>query len=576
MENQQPTTTQTVELSEAQIAYQVALQRLEDVLPRKEVAPVMIDPTKVSWPRLVLRTLLMVPRMLLRALLRLLGGAGGEADDLLRDLKNRLLRFGESRPIVFTGKEVERRAHLRQLLLEVLWARDHIQEAIERHDGASYESKRGVLDFVMSNEARLQRVGQWALGEADLETSELREAQPTPPPTDHWWWFLNYPRAKRARRLNTIWFVLSLFPALASVVLVTLLAQRLAVNGPDLLSGASVIAQVGLGLASIIAGREILNDLILKGVTSSWQGKLTFALATLFLIVVVLFYFAAPPAAATIYDIFGQRAIHDGNAAEAELYLESAARLDPDPHAASLLEVGCLYQTLGSPDRAQKVFERVLEADSRLLLARHHLAELYIDRGNTDQALQLLEDGLTLLDNARANMKAGDFTFLPGIDSTAKADQMEYLLRLTRGRAYLESNAPLQAKANLLDAQDLYTSLQPPSQQQTTVSRASSASGRAVMACGPSDDLTPYILGTQLNLHYYLALTYDALCTDDATVTAAMEEWRTVRNGQPTSSRQEAWRDDAVRRLSSGQTCRNGYGGISGTVPGVTGLPGRK
>ena len=52
-----------------------------------------------------------------------------------------------------------------------------------------------------------------------------------------------------------------------------------------------------------------------------------------------------------------------------------------------------MYETLGAPDRARSVFERVLEADSRLLLARYHLAELYIDQGNTGQALQLLEDG---------------------------------------------------------------------------------------------------------------------------------------------------------------------------------------
>lgn len=572
---EQPTTTQTIELSEAQVAYQVALQRLEDALPRRETAPIVIDPTTISWPRLVLRTLLLIPRALWRGLLKLLGDAGGELAEMGRNLKARLLRFGQSHPVVLGGPAVERREHIRQLLLEVLWARDHIQEAIERRDGASYESKRSVLEFVMSNEARLQRIGQLALGVADLETSELREAQPTPPSAERWWWFLNYPRANRARRLNMVWFVLALVPALASVVLVTLLAQRLAINGPDLLSGASVIAQVGLGLASIIAGREILRDLILKGVTTSWQGKLSFSLASLFLIVVLVFYFAAPPAAARIYNLFGQRAIHDGNAAEAELYLESAARLDPDPHAADLLEVGCLYQTLGSPERAQSVFERVLEADSRLLMARHHLADLYIDRGDNDRALQLLEDGLTLLDTAREDMAAGDYTFLPGLNTEAQADQMEYLLRLTRGRAYLESNAPQQAKTNLRDAEDLFNSIKQ-SAAEGGVVRANAAPGRADMACGPKDDRRPYILGTELNLHYYLALTYDALCSDDATVTAAIQEWRTVRNGQPANSRQEAWRDDAVRRLSSGETCRTSYGGIGSMLPGVMGLPSRK
>jgi tetratricopeptide (TPR) repeat protein len=349
---------------------------------------------------------------------------------------------------------------------------------------------------------------------------------------------------------------------------VTLLAQRLAINGPDLLSGASVIAQVGLGLGSIIAGREILNDLISAGVTGSWQGKMTFTLASLFLIVVVIFYFLAPPGAAMIYNIFGQQAINDGNAAEAELYLESAARLDPDPHAASLLEVGCLYEALGAPERAQTVFERVLEADSRLLLARYHLSQLYIDRGEDAQALQLLEDGLNLLDSGREDMANGDYSFLPGVNSEDKANQMEYLMRLARGRAYLESDAPEQARTNLRDAEALFDQIQ----TQSAALHISAASlNRFDLGCGPNDDRRPFILGTELDLHYYLARTYDALCSDEATITAAQEEWRLIRNGRPTSSRQEAWRDDAVRRLSSGQTCTTNYGLGDETVTTSTG-----
>lgn len=568
MDDQQPNSTQTVELSEAQVAYQIALQSLDDALPRRHVEPVVVDPTKISWPVLVLRVILVIPRLFVRGLARLLHDAGSEAGEAAGELKARLVRIAQGRPVVLGGPQVEYRAGIRGRLLDALWARDHVQDAIERRDGASYESRRQTLAFVMANEGRLQRLGQQALEVADLETSDLREAQPTPPTTERWWWYLNYPRARRARRLNLLWFVAALAPALASIVLVTLLAQRLAINGPDLLSGASVFAQVGIGLASIIAGREILRDLILKGVTASWEGKLTFALASLFLIVVVLFYFVAPPAAAMIYNLFGQQAIREGNAAEAELYLESAARLDPEPHAAALLEVGCLYETLGSPDRAQSVFERVLEADSRLLLARYHLAELYVDEGDTDRALQLLEDGLTLLDTARSDLAN---SFLPEVDTVDEADQLEYLLRLSRGRAYLESDAPEQAKTNLRYAEDFYNAIS--AQFTSDLTRSTATPGRADLSCGPGDDLRPFILSTSLNLHYHLARTYDALCDDDLTVVAAQQEWRIVRNGQPASSRQEAWRDEAARRLSSGETCRTGYGMAAASAPVIPGRP---
>lgn len=546
----------TLDLSEARVAYETALSRLEQALPQARETPIVVDPSAVSWQQALLRSVRLAPVALLKAAAFFLISIRNEVAEALRDLKTRLVRFVQQQPVEIGGPEVEYRKRIRMLLLEVLWSRDHIQEAIEERNGASYRSRREVLSFVMANENRLQRLGQRALERADLETSELREAQPMLPDSDHWWWFMRYPRARRARRYNTLWFVMALVPALASIILVTLLAQRLAINGPDLLSGASMIAQVGLGLAGIIAGREILGDLILRGATGAWEGKLTFSLATLFLIVIVVFYFLAPPGAAMVYHAFGQRAIDAGNAAEAELYLESAARLVPDPYAASLLEVGCLYQALGSPDRAQDVFERVLEADSRLLLARYHLAEIYSDRGEHDMALQLLEDGLNLLEAGREKMQDGHTGFLPGVDTDTEADQMEYLLRLARGRAYLESNAPEQAKANLRDAEDLFTQLmayQPPNGASLTTT------DRLNLMCGPDDDRAPFIAGTQLNLHYFLARTYDSLCDDDTTIEAALQEWRLVRNGQPASSRQEAWRDDAVRRLSSGKTCSENY-----------------
>ncbi|MCD4685707.1 MAG: hypothetical protein K8S97_07210, partial [Anaerolineae bacterium] len=308
-------TPPTIELSEAQIAYQMALEELGQAIrvhSPEQPAPEVLDPASLSWSQLFLRMLLALPLALLNIVWAILSEVWDEGGGFLRDLKGRLVVYSHRGPAIIGGTEETLRNELRQLLLEVLWARDHVQEAIEKPEGASYTSKKKTLAFVMNNESRLQRLGQRALEIADLEAGSLRDAQPTAPNPERWWWFVNRPRAKRARRLSTLWFVLSMVPALASVTLVTLLAQRLAINGPDLLSGASVIAQVGIGLASIIAGRELLNDLIMHAPQASWHGQLTFALATLFLTVVLIFYFFAPPAAARIYSLFGQRAIDEG------------------------------------------------------------------------------------------------------------------------------------------------------------------------------------------------------------------------------------------------------------------------
>jgi tetratricopeptide (TPR) repeat protein len=558
----QPLDEQAVDLVEARDAYAEALQALENVLPQNEAVPVVIDPGTITWRQVFGHALMLIPMTLFRLIRIVFGGVWHVVAAMGTSIKERLVRAAMVHPSVMGETEQDEQIRLR--LLDTLWARDHVQQALERRSDVSYAIKRSVLSFVIENETRLQRLGQLALEVADLEPADLRDAQPMEPDQDSWWWFLNYPRAKRARRMNTVWFAMAIIPALASLTLITLLAQRLALNGPDLLSGASVVAQVGLGLGSIIAGRQLMDDLIMKGARVSWQGQVTFALASVFLIVVVIFYFLAPPAAAVVYNVFGQQAIKSGNAAEAELYLESAARLDPDPHAADLSEVGCLYQTLGSPDRAETVFERVLEADSRLLLARYHLAELYSNRGDYAQALQLLEDGLNLLNTGRERMRSGDYDFLPGIDSEEEADEIEYLLLLARGRAYVESGAPEQAKGYLRDAEDLYSQIEENEVLRSPGRRASMpALDESNPICSPSENLVPYILSTELNLHYHLARTYDALCNDAATATAALQEWRFVRNGLPTSFRQETWQDEAANRLSTGTSCLQQYGQVN-------------
>jgi tetratricopeptide (TPR) repeat protein len=301
-------------------------------------------------------------------------------------------------------------------------------------------------------------------------------------------------------------------------------------------------------LISILAGREFLNAFFFDRSTGrSWQGEATFALSALFFLVVTVFYLIAPPAAAEVYNWFGQRAIDSGNAAEAELYLESATRLDPDPHAANLLEVGCLYLTLGAPDRAENVFERVLEADSRLLLARFYLAEIYSDQAEYDKALQLIADGLNLLDNARGDL--GQDGFLSAhIDDEITADQVEYLLRLAFGRAYLETNTLQQAKENLARADQILRSL-------ASQGILSNAAGTVELPCAPDERLGVYISSTQLDLRYLQARTFDSICATDQDDQAAKEAWNFVARSRSSNSRQEARIAEAKDRLSNVSNC---------------------
>jgi tetratricopeptide (TPR) repeat protein len=551
MDERRPSSEQTVDLSEARIAYQAALFNLDEALPKPPAAPVEVDLADVTLSQALLRALRRLPVALWQAVLAILGIFRNLFRAVSNDLKGRMVRFTQGRHTIVKDSETDSRAVIRDLLLKALWARDYVQDAIERTSSASYVSRSEVLSFVMANEERLQDLGQRALVTGNLDIADLRTSQPRPPDPDRWWWFLNYPGGRFARRMNMVWFVLAIIPALAALVLVTLLAQRLAINGPDLLSGASLVAQVGLGLGGIVAGRELISDLIRRGANTSWQGQVTFALASVFLVVVVLFYYIVPPGAALIYNIFGQQAIRAGNAAEAELYLESAARLDPDPHAAGLMEVGCLYQTLGAPDRAQTVFERALEADSRLLLARYHLAERYSDQAEYAQSLQLLEDGLNLLTDARLRLENGEDSELPGVKTLADADKLQYLLYLARGRAFLENNAPERAQTDLKEAQALFATIE--------VNVGPIDPDKVDLSCNTEDDLGPFIVTTKLNMDYYLARTWDTICDSEKTANDALRLWREIRNSTPINSRQRGWHDEAKRQLSTGYNCLTNY-----------------
>ncbi|MBI5931861.1 MAG: tetratricopeptide repeat protein [Chloroflexi bacterium] len=530
-----------VDLESARRAYQIALEKLQKAMPgfkqdkrrlTTELKRRNVGTTIVRLPLDLVIGMIVVLRNLLREV-------GEMVRDVRNDVQDALNKKNRSRNLAIRRAE-EETTRVQHLLLETLWARDYVQYILEQKEPVPYHIKRDALTYLIEHDDLLDDLRREVVERYDLDPAKLRKAQPTSPKAEAWWWFLDNRRSRRARRLNALWFVLATVPALAAIVLITLLTQRLSIDGPDALSGASAIAQALLGLASILAGREVLNAFFFdRSSGRSWQGEATFALATLFFVVVMMFYLVAPPAAADVYNWFGQRAIDSGNAAEAELYLESATRLDPDPHASNLLEVGCLYLTLGSPDRAESVFERVLEADSRLLLARYYLAELNSDNGEYDKALQLLTDGLNLLASARANPNTENDILQPYIEDPVVAEQIEYLLHLSLGRAYLEAGTYQQAKANLSSAQASLGTFDLPN-----------VNGPVPLPCAPDERLHAYVATTEIDLWYFEARVFDAICSGAADSQAALSAWNEVRLGRTTSSRQDTHQDEAEVRLA--------------------------
>ncbi len=436
---------------------------------------------------------------------------------------------------------------MQSILLEVLWSRDYVQYILEQPEPVPYHVKRNTLKFLHDNDNRLDEARRRVVEDTDINFVRLRNDQPTLPPLDAWWWYTDNRRTRRARRLNAFWFIAAVVPALSATILITLLIQRLSVGGFHILSGASFIGEIILGGGAVLSVRELLNSFLNdRSSGRSWQGEIAFILAVILLVVTTGFYTLAPPLAAEVYNWFGDRAIASGNAAEAELYLESAARLDPDPHAGNFAEVGCLYLTLGSPDNAQSVFDQVLEADSRLLMARYHLAQIEIEQGNYEIALQLITDGLNLLDDTRDDLTNGDEPFSPHIKDDLTANQVEYLLRLAFGQAYFEVESYQQAKSNLGQAQRIFNRLQ---EDGAIGTRQRSFD----LPCLADSDLSTFIASTEIELLYFQAKTFDEICANESDAQAAEDYWIEVLTFSPTSSsRQANFKADAEVRRTQG------------------------
>ena len=551
-----------VDLESALKAYEVALDMLlreYSDLHQNARATVEIREDQSLWDGLVfLLRLIFGIFLLLWGILRGIWFIIEETADDIRALINPKVARREA-----TEASVEAR-RMQTILLEVLWSRDYLQYILEQPEPVPYHVKRNTLKFLLENDNRLDEARRRAVEDTDINFVKLRNGQPTLPPAEAWWWYTDNRRTRRARRLNAFWFIAAVFPALAAIVIITLLIQRLSVGGFNILSGASFIGEIIIGGGAILSGREFLNSFLNdRSSGRSWQGEIAFILATILLVVTTGFYVLAPPLAANIYNWFGDRAIATGNAAEAELYLESAARLDPDPHAGNFAEVGCLYLTLGSPDNAQSVFEQVLEADSRLLLTRYHLAQIEIEQGNYEIALQLITDGLNLLDNTRDDIANGDEPFSPHIVNTTIADQVEYLLRLAFGQAYfgagLETESFQPAKSNLGQAQRIFDGLQEEGKIAPPLRSFN-------LPCLADSDLSEFIASTEIDLLYFQAKTFDAICANESDAQAADNLWIEVLRYSPTSnSRQANFKAEAEVQSTKGSclefTGANVFGG---------------
>lgn len=190
-----------------------------------------------------------------------------------------------------------------------------------------------------------------------------------------------------------------------------------------------------------------------------------------------------------------------GRHTEAVQKLDAIIAENPDD-ALALRERGLLEQRNGDLRRAQRWFERATNADEVDTLARLHLAEVFYQRGQNEQALGALDD-LLLLDNELA-----DAHLLRGF---VLGDMGRHEAGMEAARRASALNPSLTAaQANLSLEKSLSSGSHPAIGFDSAVRNArptanGAPNGAAVMGVVPTGELARYSLGLAFRQRGYFA-----------------------------------------------------------------------
>ncbi|MBX3085576.1 MAG: protein kinase [Anaerolineae bacterium] len=181
---------------------------------------------------------------------------------------------------------------------------------------------------------------------------------------------------------------------------------------------------------------------------------------------------------------------------------QTAIQIEP-ANAAAHYNLGVAYEETGRIDDAQAEYEAAIRYEDQLLLARYRLAELLLDKGANEQAFQIIDIGVRILELGSVE-----------IDADAH-NQITFLLYATRGRAYFQRG---QGSDFDLAVNDL---------QQALVQK----------------DAVPY----PAPAYYYLARAYAVLGKQDDATSAWYDMMATY---DANNAKQREWYEEAVKATS--------------------------
>lgn len=291
--------------------------------------------------------------------------------------------FLESSPTVLTSEQA----------LEILLARDELQKLLESHSKISTE----ILPQLITLDSRLQE--QAAQLTQVLDLAAYRHSLPTS--SQAWWWNLDSAgEVHPPERLGWLWKGGRIGLWTVNLGLLGTLAARF-------FSGASgFVEMIAIALPSILALMQANNELTASGqegfnrllnklkIPQEFYEEAKFIPAASLFLLLIIIWFSQPQMARQI-NLQGRKVEEKGLLTNAEQHYLKAIALDPNNLDATY-NLGNLYEELQDFDNARKYY--IIAAKGGIPESYNNLARLYIQQQKYSQAVLLLKEGLTIID----------------------------------------------------------------------------------------------------------------------------------------------------------------------------------
>ena len=280
----------------------------------------------------------------------------------------------------------------KEQILDVLLARDKVQAALNNSD--PYATTSLMIINELDNRLKQQAdVIHQQINLADWRTIKN-------PKAESWWWFL---QSSNQQEGEYDWLLspLSILCLTISLGLVTNIAPRFIVGGPDVagalvVMGQSVVTLLAVGSVLTKAGQEGVERLLTccKCPKRHWQ-TISFVASFALLLISIGFRLLLPQIA-VLYHQRGLESYQKGRWTSAQSDYLRSLQLNPD-YGAAHFHLGVLYEDLQEFDKARSEYRLALQAGNNR--AYNNLARLFILDKKYPTAIPLLLQGQVLAKN---------------------------------------------------------------------------------------------------------------------------------------------------------------------------------